>query len=333
MPTPKRKASVQARRNKQGNKNPDLTLNRRRARVDRDLSRLGLPSLAVIEAAGLEKPKQTKGREAHAAASVAAPCDKDLGDQRVVIKFFYEQLGSPPEEDWAGHYGTIGQIRLRMGDAAPEARTVQRTLKRLLDGDEDIASKPSGPGAKPSLSEEEDLLVGLLATKGFSQPMALQLLNLERFEKGLEPVSLRSLQRAEARVQLMRRKRRSRKAGSTDLEGAWAKASLNQSVQFDGQLTLGYEAEQYEAWRGNPPPAWAETFDGPTVKVGSQRVKTCATDPWSVISDTVLISGTVWDKNDRKPWKCEIRGYTTEMGVASSAGRGPLCLIKTVRKL
>ena len=92
MPTPKRKASVQARRNKQGNKNPDLTLNRRRARVDRDLSRLGLPSLAVIEAAGLEKPKQTKGREAHAAASVAAPCDKDLGDQRVVIKFFYEQL-------------------------------------------------------------------------------------------------------------------------------------------------------------------------------------------------------------------------------------------------
>ena len=255
MPTPKRKASVQARRNKQGNKNPDLTLNRRRARVDRDLSRLGLPSLAVIEAAGLEKTTTNKGREAHAAASVAAPCDKDLGDQRVVIKFFYEQLGSPPEEDWAGHYGTIGQIRLRMGDAAPEARTVQRTLKRLLDGDEDIASKPSGPGAKPSLSEEEDLLVGLLATKGFSQPMALQLLNLERFEKGLEPVSLRSLQRAEARVQLMRRKRRSRKAGSTDLEGAWAKASLNQSVQFDGQLTLGYEAEQYEAWRGNPPPA------------------------------------------------------------------------------
>ena len=95
---------------------------------------------------------------------------------------------------------------------------MQRTLKRLLDGDEDIASKPSGPGAKPSLSEEEDLLVGLLATKGFSQPMALQLLNLERFEKGLEPVSLRSLQRAEARVQLMRRKRRSRKAGSTDLK-------------------------------------------------------------------------------------------------------------------
>ena len=129
MPTPKRKASVQARHNKQGNKNPDLTLNRRRARVDRDLSRLGLPFLAVIDAAGLEKPKQTKGREAHAAASVAAPCDKDLGDQRVVINVFYVQLGSPSKDDGAGRHATIGQIRVRMGDETPEACTVQRKLK------------------------------------------------------------------------------------------------------------------------------------------------------------------------------------------------------------
>ena len=85
-----------------------------------------MPSHAAIGAAGLKKPKHRKGREAHA---VAAPREKDLGDQRVVINVFYVQLGSPSKDDGAGRHATIGQIRVRMGDETPEACSVQRKLK------------------------------------------------------------------------------------------------------------------------------------------------------------------------------------------------------------
>ena len=44
---------------------------------------------------------------------------KDYGDQRAVIKFFYEQFGSPPESEWKGRYGTVS----RMGDCAPKGDT------------------------------------------------------------------------------------------------------------------------------------------------------------------------------------------------------------------
>jgi hypothetical protein len=64
-----------------------------------------------------ERPTQRLGRE------------KDLGDQRVEINVFYVQLGSPSKDDGAGRHATIGQIRVRMGDETPEARTVQRKLK------------------------------------------------------------------------------------------------------------------------------------------------------------------------------------------------------------
>ena len=62
--------------------------------------------------------------------------EAEQSDQRVVIKFFYEHLGSPPEEEWKGRYGTVSRIRLRMGDAAPTPDTVYRTLVRLNAGDE-----------------------------------------------------------------------------------------------------------------------------------------------------------------------------------------------------
>jgi hypothetical protein len=47
----------------------------------------------------------------------------------VEINVFYVQLGSPSKDDGAGRHATIGQIRVRMGDETPEARTVQRKLK------------------------------------------------------------------------------------------------------------------------------------------------------------------------------------------------------------
>ena len=165
-----------------------------------------------------------------------------------MIKFFFEQFGSPPDEDWKGRYGTISRIRSRMGDCAPKPDTVERTLKRLVAGDDDISSKPHGGAAKSVLSSDEDVLVGLLACKGFSQPMALQYLNLERYERGEGPVSIRTLRRAEKRAQLIRRKRRSQKAGSVDLESTWAIASLAQSEQLKAQFA-SFDAAKAECFK------------------------------------------------------------------------------------
>jgi chromosome segregation ATPase len=63
----------------------------------------------VIEEVSPEpKPKRTK---------------QDEAETRVVIKYFYRQLQSPPEEDWDGHCGTISEIRRLMGDSAPGSAT------------------------------------------------------------------------------------------------------------------------------------------------------------------------------------------------------------------
>ena len=156
--------------------------------------------LAKINAA---KTPQTElqARKKAQASSPEEPVTKDYGDQRVVIKFWYEHFGSPPEDEWKQRYGTISRIRSRMEGCAPTPDTVYRTLKRLAEGDEDIASKPGSGGGESKLSADEDLLVGLLACRGFSQPMALQYLNLKRLEAGnhdpdkYDPVSLSTLKR------------------------------------------------------------------------------------------------------------------------------------------
>ena len=222
--------------------------------------------LAAIKAAKIPQTVLAARTAARDNTSEDDAVAKDYGDQRVVIKFFYEQFGSPAEADWKGRYGTISRIRSRMGDCAPKPDTVERTLKRLVAGDEEIASKPQSGGGTSLLSADEDILVGLLACRGFSQPMALQFLNLQRYEVGLQPVSLRTLRRAEARVQLLRRKRRSQKSGSVDLESTWALASLAQSVQLLAQFKAG------AALRGEARPAipsstsrfngWADTRRG-----------------------------------------------------------------------
>ena len=118
----------------------------------------------------------------------------------MMIQYWYERLHSPPEEDWDGRYGTIAWIRRLMapkeveGAIAPWPATVQRTLERLAEGDDDIAAKVvgEGSGSAPSLSREEDLLVGLLATQGFSQRMAVEYLNREREARGEEGTISRS---------------------------------------------------------------------------------------------------------------------------------------------
>lgn len=170
-------------RRKSTNKNPDQSEHFYRARMESDAAKL-----AAIMAAKSPATAQAK-RTSHSSCVELEQDDeaekeqKNFGDQRVVIKFFYEHFNSPPEAEWKGVHGTISRIRSRMGDAAPCKETVFRTLTRLADGDEDITSKPGGGGGQSKMSADEDVLVGLLACRGFSQPMALQYLNLQRYER------------------------------------------------------------------------------------------------------------------------------------------------------
>ena len=110
---------------KPGNKNPTLTKQRVLARLERDNA-----ILAAIEA-------RERGRE-------PAPEDDDVphdeAENRVVVKFFWRQLGSPTDPDeWKRRDGVISVIRRRMGAGAPVARTVERTLQRIV---EDISRYP-----------------------------------------------------------------------------------------------------------------------------------------------------------------------------------------------
>ena len=259
-----------SRKRKSTTNDPDKSLRFYQARMEADAAKIAAIKAAKAPVTArhtsfveLEQDEEAKAEQ------------KNYGDQRVVIKFFYEQFGSPPEEEWMGKYGTVWRIRQRMADSAAKADTVYRTLSRLNEGDEDISSKPiNGGGGVSVMSADEDLLVGLLACKGFSQTMALHFLNLQRYEQYEKPpVSLRTLRCAEARVQLIRRKRRSQKAGSIDLESDWAVASLAQSVQFQGQFKAGAELQGEAA---PAPLPTAMPLDGPTLNVGGLRVKTCA---------------------------------------------------------
>lgn len=269
--------------------------------------------LAKINAA---KTPQTElqARKQAQASSPEEPVTKDYGDQRVVIKFWYEHFGSPPEDEWKQRYGTISRIRSRMEGCAPTPDTVYRTLKRLAEGDEDIASKPGSGGGESKMSADEDLLVGLLACRGFSQPMALQYLNLKRLEAvnhdpdKYDPVSLSTLKRAEARVQLLRRKRRSQKAGSVDLESDWAKASLAQSLQLKAQ----FEAGARGGVEPPPPSPTPAAKDGPTLDVGGMRVRTCATDPWGALGQTVTVQNSIWGRSWKGSSQMVIKGYTPD---------------------
>ena len=318
------KMSVRARQNgggrkpKQHNAHPDRTEHRLRAQrevIDAKLARIEAEKRAA-KAPATQQASRKRPAAGPSEEEEEAEVTKDYGDQRVVIKFFYEMLGSPPSEDWKGYHGTISLIRSRFGEGAPKPDTVERTLHRLAGGDEDIASKPHAGGAKPALSHEEDLLVGLMACEGFSQESALLHLNLDRAQQGLEPVSLRTIQRAEQRVMLLRRKRRSRKAGDVDLDSEWAKCSKALCEQFVRQFEAGAARQGVAPAPRPPPPAAAPAaappaaaMDGPTLDVDGVQVPTC-TDPWGAIGEQFIVNGNGMG-GDWRGWQgmCEIKGY------------------------
>jgi hypothetical protein len=196
---------------KSGNKNPNLTVHRLVARIADRSAKNAADEAALAALRAAKSPQTVEATRSRTAAAEDEPPAKDYGDQRVVIKYFYELFKSPPEFDaegrsnWDDRYGTISRIRDRMVGAKPDARTVRGVLRRLAAGDQDVAwnyAGGNGPGSK--LSSGEDLLVGALAVQGMSQDMALTLVNAECESAGKEPVSRRTLQRAEDRVQLRR---------------------------------------------------------------------------------------------------------------------------------
>ena len=129
-------------------------------------ARVSTRTKRVREEASAEEPKlpRTKLEEA---------------EQRAVIKYFYKQLDSPPEEDWDGQCGTISEIWRKIGDGAPGSATVRRMLERLAADYVDVMVLGKRK-VERTLSEEDDLYVGLLAVEGYSQRDALDAVNADR---------------------------------------------------------------------------------------------------------------------------------------------------------
>ena len=170
MPTPPKKSKRRGKRQqwskgaddrKHGNKNPDLTLNRAIARRD--------AAQAVIDR--LEAAKKSSPQSEQAARTRCATMDDEDSEveeqapsdseKRVVIAYFFKEARCPREEDWGGRDGTISYIRRRMGSSAPSIQMVRRTLHRLNEGDEDVASSRRGfGGGRPRvLPNVDDLYV------------------------------------------------------------------------------------------------------------------------------------------------------------------------------
>ena len=97
-----------------------------------------------------------------------------------MVKFFWQQLGKPTDpEEWKHRNGVISVIRRRMGAGAPAVATVERTLKRLAEDEDDELSRNTGGGRQRTFSHEDDLYVGLLICEGHSQRSATFLINGE----------------------------------------------------------------------------------------------------------------------------------------------------------
>ena len=67
---------------------------------------------------------------------------RDDATNRVVVKFFWNQLGKPTDpETWHGKGGVISLIRRRMGAGAPSVHACKRTLERLAEDENDDVSR------------------------------------------------------------------------------------------------------------------------------------------------------------------------------------------------
>lgn len=226
--------------------------------------------------------------------------ERDEAENRVVVKFFWKQLGCPPKDEWKARHGVISLIRRRMGAGAPTPRTLERTLERLAEDEKcDLYSTQHGGGRQRELSEEDDLYVGLLICEGHSQRSATFIINGERSAQGLPPVGKHVIEAAEKRCELIRRRRRMKKSGSSDLDSAWCKGSLAFALQVQLQLRAGAELAR-------------RPLVGPTFKLqrqyvpkGPLTVVCLPSDEWGLLGLTIKVQwpGLGW-------WSCKLVGFT-----------------------
>jgi hypothetical protein len=98
---------------KQGNKKPDLTLNRAIAR--RDAAQAVIDRLTSPQSA---QATRTRAVEEDDEADDDSEQTASDSEKRVVVAYFYKtECHCAPEEDWSGRDGTIAHIRRRIKGA------------------------------------------------------------------------------------------------------------------------------------------------------------------------------------------------------------------------
>ena len=128
---PKRKANVQARSSKKQRRDTASYIRKLEAEVEAKQA-----TLARLEGWQTARPEAEEQDD-------AAPRDEHMN--RVVVKFFWTQLGKPTDpEEWKHRNGVISVIRRRMGAGASAVATVERTLKRLYTPSTEVAKIASG---------------------------------------------------------------------------------------------------------------------------------------------------------------------------------------------
>ena len=173
------------------------------------------------------------------ADSRKARSKQDSAEVRITIKVLFNGLPREQQDEalWDGHGGTISEIRKKMGDAAPDPRTVRGVLKDLAQGETDVASKPNGGGRCPIFTKGEMAVAAECLADGLSQTQALLEVNALR-QTANKPLARtrKAVGTAMRECGVQSRRRRTEKVGSTDENGTWAKARDAQCTQFDGQL-------------------------------------------------------------------------------------------------
>ena len=148
--------------------------------------------------------------------------------------------------------------------------------------------------------------VGLLICEGHSQRSATFIINGERSARGLPPVGKHVIEAAEKRVELIRRRRRMKKSGSSDLDSAWCKGSFAFALQVQLMLRAGAELARNV---------------GPTFKLlrqyvpkGALTVVCLPSDEWGLLGLIIKVQwpGLGW-------WSCKLVGFTS----ASSSWQRP----------
>jgi len=165
--------------------------------------------------------------------------------RRVAIKYlFVAQLGSPQESEWT-ELQTVQTI-IRNLRISGDSRLVKSLLRNILE-EQRSGKKPverRGRKSKVPLDSPQADLIYRSLSAGMSTLSTTILLNKYRVDIRKDTVSLSAVQGFILRSDIIDRSRRlSTKSGKKDVGSPWAKARLNQFLQFQHQLAYGDSKE------------------------------------------------------------------------------------------